>query len=310
MSKEKLKYLYIAGYGRSGSTLLSFLLNSHKQMVSIGEAFGFGKRAYADNNFPCSCGEPFLRCPFYLKLEQLVNDFGSPFNLKNWRTTYDFGRYGWSNMLLSGHLGNSSLDHARDIFVRFLPGIQKKTGLVSKEKLNIARAVLAISGKQVFVDASKVPVNIKYLQMSDQLDLHVIHLVRDVRGVVNSNLKNNKDIDVSLLARAWKRANMRSDWARKYVPRDRWFRLTYDEVCADAQAVVNRVADFVGIEQINIPENYYEVEHHIQGNYMRLKHTGTVVRDDAWKKRFTEHDLDAIAQVAGKANCYFGHDWP
>ena len=310
MGNEKIKYLYITGMGRSGSTLLSFLLNSHKQMVSIGESEGVGKRVCADRNFPCSCGVSFLQCPFYLKLERLVNEFGSPFSLMNWTTNYSVVGNRWLEKLLSRPLGDNSLEYVRDIFVSFWPGYQKKVGLVNNEKINIARAVLAISDKQVFVDASKDSANIKFLQKINQLDLYVIHLVRDVRGVVNSVLKKAKEHNVSLAARQWKRTNMNCCRAMENLPPDRFFQLTYDEMCADPKAMINRIADFVGVEQVNILENFYEVVHHIQGNYMRLKHVGEINKDDSWKKHLTAHDLGVIAEVAGKANRHFGHDWP
>jgi hypothetical protein len=58
-------------------------------------------------------------------------------------------------------------------------------------------------------------------------------------------------------------------------------------------------------------KDFYEGEHHILGNRMRLKGGNGVVEPDvSWKERLTDRDLDIIARIGGVANRFFGHDWP
>lgn len=57
------KVLYIAGYGRSGSSILSRLLGAHPDVVSLGE---FGRlSASASATVTCSCGEATEHCEFW-----------------------------------------------------------------------------------------------------------------------------------------------------------------------------------------------------------------------------------------------------
>ena len=50
------RFLYVVGTSFTGSTLLSFLLNLHPQIVSVGEMTG-PFRGVADRQaYPCSCG--------------------------------------------------------------------------------------------------------------------------------------------------------------------------------------------------------------------------------------------------------------
>jgi hypothetical protein len=175
---------------------------------------------------------------------------------------------------------------------------------------HMARSVLELLGKEVYVDAQKDSIRVKFLQESGLFDVRVIHLVRDVRGGSHSFMKHNALQDAAWAARAWKTQNMNADRARRYVAPGRWMRLRYDDVCADPQGTFDRIAGFVGVESAPLPANFYDAEHHIIGNSMRLGGHGAVRLDESWKSKLSSEDLDIIARVAGSANRYFGHDWP
>ena len=57
------KILYIAGSGRSGSTLLSLLLSQHPSVVNLGQIRDLYFSAARDVR--CSCGEGLNRCAFW-----------------------------------------------------------------------------------------------------------------------------------------------------------------------------------------------------------------------------------------------------
>jgi hypothetical protein len=176
----------------------------------------------------------------------------------------------------------------------------------------LAQAALAISGKEVFVDAHKDAIRVKFLQDIGRLDLRVIHLVRDVRGAVASYIKNTRKDDIALAVRRWSIANAESDRAMRYVSPHQWLRITYDELCADLQGTLYRITDFVGVKQAPPPSDIYGGEHHIIGNRMRLRSNGSgvVTLDESWKDRLTERELEIIARIGGAANRRYGHHWP
>ncbi len=60
---RRLKVVYVAGYGRSGSTVVSLLLGSHPDFVSVGELGEFDVDRRAGRL--CSCGETAEHCPFW-----------------------------------------------------------------------------------------------------------------------------------------------------------------------------------------------------------------------------------------------------
>ena len=57
--------LYVGGWGRSGSTLLSHLLGRLPEMVAVGE-LRYVWQAGVSGNELCGCGEPFDECPFWV----------------------------------------------------------------------------------------------------------------------------------------------------------------------------------------------------------------------------------------------------
>ena len=57
-----LKVLYIAGVGRSGSTLLERMLGAVPGSVNTGELNAIFSRV-ATQDQRCGCGEPFSACP-------------------------------------------------------------------------------------------------------------------------------------------------------------------------------------------------------------------------------------------------------
>lgn len=69
---DDIRYAYVASTSRSGSTLLSMLMNAHPDVASIGE-LGPAYGQYAENirkeGYPCSCGREIKQCSFWEKIE-------------------------------------------------------------------------------------------------------------------------------------------------------------------------------------------------------------------------------------------------
>ena len=59
--------VYIAGSGRSGSTLLERALGEIPGFVNVGELIDLYRRTAADGE-RCGCGEPFAQCPFWSRV--------------------------------------------------------------------------------------------------------------------------------------------------------------------------------------------------------------------------------------------------
>ena len=151
-SLHYVKILYIAGWGRSGSTILGNILGEYEGFVHIGELSSIWSNGYKRNT-PCGCGKLFYGCPF------------------------------WSAITDQVPCTKEDAQH----FFSVLRGEKKDEGY--KEKvLSFYRAIEKETQAKVIVDSSK---SVKQLELIKALDLpfYIVHLVRDPRAVAFSWLK-------------------------------------------------------------------------------------------------------------------------
>jgi hypothetical protein len=171
-NKERVRIpvLYIAGACRSGSTMLELILGNLPGYSSAGEVRYFWEHQ-AEGGWRCGCGRPLDghlldACPFW----SLV-----------------IARLPAGKM---DQLGNEARRFDR---TRNLPFIAAPVGNGRKPPLSLIegtaqlyRAIWEVSGRQVIVDSSKVPSHLYILQQIPDIDLRVLHLVRDARAVAYS----------------------------------------------------------------------------------------------------------------------------
>lgn len=77
---DKIKIIYIAGNGHSGSTLLDLILGSSAEAISVGELRQWNNyvegrssaKHQISNYVECTCGETFYNCPFWSKITKEI----------------------------------------------------------------------------------------------------------------------------------------------------------------------------------------------------------------------------------------------
>src|SRR3712207_9509572 len=73
----RVDVVYIAGDGRSGSTLLSRLLHQVPGWLALGEVRYFWERGLQQDR-ACECGRPFSECPLWSRVaDELRADGGA-----------------------------------------------------------------------------------------------------------------------------------------------------------------------------------------------------------------------------------------
>jgi hypothetical protein len=172
MTYERVKVLYIGGYGRSGSTLLVRLLGQLRGFQAVGELWNVWQRSFTDNEL-CGCGKPFKECEFWgAVVEEAFGGF-SAVPLDDIRT-------------MRGALRSQAY---------LLPLLYPQVRTAEQQRLiqdyatilgKLYRGIHAASGGKVIVDSSKGPRYAMLLREVPDMDLRVVHLVRDSRAVVYS----------------------------------------------------------------------------------------------------------------------------
>ncbi len=177
-----IRVLCVAATGQSGSTLLARMLGEVPGYQAVGEVGRVWDKG-VDEHMNCSCGEPFEACGFWGEVGERA--FGG------WQTVD-----GAATAQLRGELqmGGTPLPHP--VALPFLqhpnlwPGFRDKIRRYADLMLPIYRAMHEITDGAVLVDSMKIPAHVYLMtrQMPD-LDVKVIHHIRDSRGFAYSNTK-------------------------------------------------------------------------------------------------------------------------
>lgn len=277
VSNRRTPYAYIAGLSHSGSTLLAFLLNAHPELVSIGEASRVGDflpDRWKTHNDLCSCGKPFFYCEFW-------------------------------NRVLAGLAARRYGLQEGDPFDR----PEAERAQAQRKWLAFVAAVLDVSGAGGFVDASKVSSYISQLTAHPGLDLKVISLLRDGRGVVSSWMKRLVDTPPEKVVEGWVRQELdRAAWL-KPVPADRVLRVRYEDLCASPNETLVKIFTFLQVDpHVDAAAGYKSTAvHHVIGNQMRLTEDEKIVLDETWRTELDPQILDRFAELGGEINARNGY---
>jgi len=165
LDQTNLKVLYIAGLGRNGSTLLARLLGEIEGCINVGEA----ARAVFDEelrslDLPCGCGEKISDCPFWTKIISDIENYDEASRLRLTK-----GRY--LPILL---------------FPLKSPALRKKIEIFSSATRQMYKKISEVTGCRVIVDSSKHPANAYLLSNISNMEVRMLHLVRDPRDVAAS----------------------------------------------------------------------------------------------------------------------------
>jgi hypothetical protein len=158
------------------------------------------------------------------------------------------------------------------------------------------RAVASRANAKVVVDSSKSLGDALALARFSSLDVRVIHLVRDPRGIVQSWSKSKPDpslpggytLEESVVKRTamWLRMNA-SLLRHRRALRDPLI-VEYEELASDPSAELERIASALGLPAPDITVRDSAVElptmHTMAGNPMRFDSGTLVIRpDDEWR---------------------------
>jgi hypothetical protein len=182
-SQSPVKTVFIAGYGRSGSTLLDRILGSVESIFSAGELSLLWEKA-RDDDYPCSCRAKLNACPFWVAVFDEV--FGPSDHRRNIDDTDRLFR---------------SVVQRRRFPVLLLPSLRSQTLRARVTELlavldRLYRAIKTVSQAEIVVDSSKNALYGALLSELSSIDLSVVHVIRDSRAVAYSQVRSRYDPNV------------------------------------------------------------------------------------------------------------------
>lgn len=287
MDTSAVAVAFVGGVGRSGSTLLCRMLHRLPSCVHVGEVCYLWRRGILEN-LPCSCGQPFLDCPFWTEVGQV--GFGGWDQVDAANAERQRRRLGAGKELVRAAVGRPS--GRPDDLAAY-------TGLTG----TLFRAVRQVSGCSVIIDNSKVASEALLRLRTEGLDTKVVHLVRDSRGVTHSRSKQvpREDIENRQMARVapgktvarWLLFNaLLTAICRRSGERAL---LRYEDFVADPDSQFRRIVRFLGIPVdaedlafLRGDEVDLVGDHGIWGNPMRLRMGTQRIRlDEEWRSKMT-----------------------
>lgn len=303
--EHQTPFAFVLAHSFSGSTLLSFLLGAHPEVATVGEMFI--APTHNTDEYPCSCGEPIERCGFWQRVAREMTARGVPFDLRSADSSLSAGSYGWlGNRAIWAEPRGPVLEAARRAALALLPGAGKELDRRIAVNRHLAEAVLGLRGARVFVDATKRPGRALLLRRDPQLDLRVLHLVRDGRAVSRSAIRNlGRTVEEG--ARSWASSAQRCEELRRYLPPERWLTVRHEDLCRDSPGTLARIFEFLGVTPDHTIGDFRATDHHIIGNRMRLSRTSEIRIDERWRAELRPEQIRTVERIAGPELKRYGY---
>lgn len=299
------RVVFIAGGGRSGSTLLANALGSLPSTLSAGEVKLAFRRGLLEDGH-CGCRMPVRECAVWGPA--LTATFGSmptkqEAELLDLRLTAAARtrRVPW---WLAGR-SSADVDDLADTMARLLA------------------AVAAAAGVRTVVDSSKLPAYGALLARSPRLEVKVVHLVRDPRAVAWSWQRAAASQQVGGFEEDMERLSPAKSslmWLESStsVPalwrhdQDNPVTVRYEDVVADPARELRRVAEhadlMADLSFVRDDGLYLDESHAVAGNPNRVRQGPVRLRqDDEWKTAMSERNRTLVSLMTKPRRARHGY---
>ncbi len=297
-----MRVCYIAGAGRSGSTILNILLGNHPAAVNVGELRQLPR--VIRNEELCSCGLSVASCPWW---SQVIAS--------------------WSVATRLEGAGSDPLDALAAAQLRFerirsaVRGGWKTDSAPFVEYSSLTRCLLETihraAGGRIVVDSSKTPARALALARVEGIELRVIHLVRDPRGYAWSLAKSfARDLDAGLekefpsrgavgAAVTWIIANLLSSRLVEKLGSRRALTVRYEDLVESPHEVLEPIGTLLGEDFSALANSAagsglaLKVGHTLAGNRLRMRSNLQLRPDLEWRARMSTRDRRLVSTLAG-----------
>lgn len=284
MNQAPVRVLYILGWGRSGTTILDNILGQVDGCFSCGELRYLWDRNLIENRL-CGCGLEFSECSFWKKV--LDRAYGGAHNIPTQQVI------SWRDQARTRHLPFLfSRSHRR--------GMDPRIAEYGSYLESLYRAIRDVAAADIVVDSSKFPSYAWVLSQVEKVELSIVHIVRDPRGVAYSWLRKKRRLDGGTKAFLDRHGPIKSTaiWSAWNIAGERmadavdgrYLRFHYEEFARSPRAVIDAILQLVGKSGCSPPfQGKHKMSlapnHTVSGNPVRMKSgVVTIAEDDEWKR--------------------------
>lgn len=263
---DKVRVLYVLCKGRSGSTLTGLLLGAHPEIAPVGEIAVLGKwirRVDRGEPATCTCGETFPTCEFWSGMRDRLGPL-------------------WS--------GSTDLKTEDDALFR-------------EQNLAVYRAALAETGASVVLDKSKKLGRALRLAALGEIDLTILHVVRDPRAVAHSFRKRGiRQGEQRRVKYNYYKNVARWAWLNTAMParlgrHSGYHRVRYEDLVRDPRRALAPALREAGLGWHPLMDDFGSVtQHTLGGNRMRLSGVREIQPDTGYL-----HEVSSLEWILGTA---------
>ncbi len=309
MANDKVKILYIAGAGRSGSTLIDMLLGKIAGFTSFGELRFIWYRSFSQNQLTGD-DHPFKESPFWNEVVQEAYggfDKIDPDYMMELRRKVDRFRY------------IPQLARPKSRTESFIKDFSEYSSYL----VPLYSAMQKVSGCELIIDSSKDSPYGYILNAIPEFDVHVLHLVRDSRAVAYSWQRKKVRPEIhweeqympqfSILrsSRLWNNSNLACEGFR-FINKKYAF-MRYEDFTKAPFEITRKALDFFGFQDKAIDflsENKFQpvVSPSVSGNPLRFQKDEVVIKSDIeWSKNMPKSQQLMIAALTSPLMAGYGY---
>jgi hypothetical protein len=230
MANNSLKVIFVAGCGRSGTTILAQLLGEFQGFVNVGEA---GRYLFDQTKkLPCGCGNAVTDCAFWKDMfhaipQELATEGARSLRIRNFPSLYLRSKHG----------------EVPQEYRSLLTAMREAYNTIARD-----------TGCSVIVDSSKYPSTALLAGLIPEVEMHVVHVVRSPHNVVASWTKKNGYLAVhprSKVVAWWWAYNVLSETLKS---RAKTYRLVrYEDFASRPGTVLQQIATDVMGRPLALP---------------------------------------------------------
>jgi len=255
-----MKIIYIAGDGRSGSTLLDSILSNIDGSLSVGECHRFWIRFY-EGETRCACGKMITDCELWSdvdkQLRQRFDDYAPEQFKKRVQEIQQYRNFKKIPVIVVSEAWQSFCEQVKAFYE--IIASHTKNGVV--------------------IDSSKSVSWAYFLEQLAFSELYIIHLERNLPSVANSWRKQivlpeytSKEVympvkSIVLSTKSWLKIKV---MAKRLKRADHYLFVSYEKLCAQPDLWLQKIKAFVQ-EDFDLSQLHMLPTHAIGGNPMRAK---------------------------------------
>ncbi|MES3629629.1 MAG: sulfotransferase [Longimonas sp.] len=291
MPTDRIKLIYVASIGRSGTTLFESMLGAHPHLATCGEVHLWPHEITMGGVRPCGSGQYVQTCPFWQEMEARVDPLNQPEpRIHHFREHHDGGRTlrwnRWADFSpdpLSSDVQAQVDQYAANneaLFRHFRALVTERTG----------------TEPEWIVDASKDPYRLLWLLRSDRFTIKVVHMVKHPCGFAYSVTKPwvQSPRWHSAVPRLYYTARQSTAWviqnhlfgqiARHHLDPSNYMLMQYETLASAPHDTFESACNMIGVPYV--PEAVTDFregsQFTIAGNPMRYEQRG-IELDERWK---------------------------